>query len=89
MSKVKVSNKMTDPSPIIREVLPLAMKITDWGEGLRNFNWLESIVIWLDAPVSINHLEKYELEVLPWQSATEPPLQLFLLVTYSYDQSTL
>jgi hypothetical protein len=29
MSKVKVSNKMTDPSPIIREVLPLAMEITD------------------------------------------------------------
>lgn len=30
---VRVLDKMTDPSPITRDILPLAVDITDWEDG--------------------------------------------------------
>lgn len=31
---VRVLEKMTDPSPMIGQVLPLAVDITDWEDGM-------------------------------------------------------
>ena len=61
ISNVRVLDKMTDPFPIIGEVLPLVMEITDWGEGRMDYNWLESLVIWSDAPVLIIQVQFLEV----------------------------
>lgn len=53
LSNVRVLDKIIDPSPVIREVLVVAMEITDWGEGRTFFKCLEFLIMWLDAPVSI------------------------------------
>lgn len=44
---------MTYAYLIIRKVLPLATNIIDWEAERIDCNWPESLIIWLNAPVSI------------------------------------
>lgn len=51
ISKISFQDKMIGPSPIEGEVLPLAVDMTHWEKDIINCNWLESLIIWSDAPI--------------------------------------